>query len=390
MAQPIRRFAAALCLLTLPHVAFAQMPAQAKRPTTASDSAVRAAADPLTIEGRAQAFTLLTSLADEARGFHDETLRARVQAQAADAIWETDRERAKALFRRAWDAAEVADQENMRRREAARQTQGNGPRMAANLNRPNVRGEVLRLAAKHDRALGEELLARLDEAKKQEDNQLTSASASAPSAAQPSASPDAPQRPRRDPYATPPELARRLSLALDFLNDGDVERALQFADPALAAPYELAVEFLVNLREKNPAAADERYAALLTRTVGDPTTDANSVLLLSSYVLTPQMYMVVEPGGGLSTSQRRRDIRPPAEMPAALKQAFSRAAAQVLLRPLPQLDQDNSSSGRDGAYFVIARLLPFIEQNAPEAAANLRARLAALTPDVPAQQRSQM
>src|SRR5437868_6460870 len=212
MSKPACRFAVALCLSFLPLAAHAQT--KPKKPVATSDSSVRAA-DAVTVERRAQATTLLTSLADEARGFHDETLRARVQAQAADAIWETDKERAKALFRRAWDAAEVADQENMRRREAERQTQGNGPRMAANLNRPNVRGEVLRLAAKHDRALGEELLARLAEAKKQEDNQLTSASASAPSAAQPSASPDAPPPPRRDPYATPPELARRLSLAMD-------------------------------------------------------------------------------------------------------------------------------------------------------------------------------
>src|SRR5205085_3521229 len=389
MSEPARRFAVALCLLFLSLAAHAQTPNKPKKPTAATDSSVRAA-DPVTLERRAQATTLLTSLADEARGFHDETLRARVQAQAADAIWETDRERAKALFRRAWDAAEVADQENMRRREAERQTQGNGPRMAANLNRPNVRGEVLRLAAKHDRALGEELLARLDEAKKQEDNQLTSASASAPSAAQPSASPDAPQPPRRDPYATPPELARRLSLAMDFLNDGDVDRALQFADSALAKPYELAVEFLVNLREKNPQAGDERYVALLARTVVDPESDANSILLLSSYVLTPHMYMVVQSGGNLSTSQRRRDIVPPTDMSASVRQAFGRAAAQVLLRPLPPPDQDNTSAGRDGSYFVIARLLPFIEANAPELAADLRARLAALTPDVPPQQRNEM
>src|SRR5437868_14955205 len=212
MSKPACRFAVALCLSFLPLAAHAQT--KPKKPVATSDSSVRAA-DAVTVERRAQATTLLTSLADEARGFHDETLRARVQAQAADAIWETDRERAKALFRRAWDAAEAADQENLRRREAERQTQGNGPRMAANLNRPNVRGEVLRLAAKRDRALGEELLARLNEARKQEDSQLTSAAAAAPNAASaaPAETQQQPQRLRRDPYATPPGWARRLSLA---------------------------------------------------------------------------------------------------------------------------------------------------------------------------------
>ncbi len=390
MSQHARRFASALCLsVLLLSSAFAQTAnTKPKKTGTAKEAGARGAVDPLVAERRAQATALLTTLADEARGFHDETLRARVQAQAADALWDTDKERAMALFRRAWDAAEVADQENLRQRSA----QANGPRLATNLNRPNVRGEVLRLAAKRDRALGEELLAKLEGAKKQEDSQLTSAAAAAtPVAASPAATPDAPQARRGgDPYATPPELARRLELAMQFLNDGDTERALQFADAALARPYQLAIEFLVSLREKNPQAADERYVALLGRTVGDPEADANTVLLLSSYVMTPHLYMVVQAGGGISISQRRRDIRPPTDMPAAVRQAFSHAAAQILLRPLPQLDQDRSSSGRDGAYFVTARLLPFIEQNAPEIAADLRARLAALTPDVPVQQRSEM
>ncbi|HYY43069.1 MAG TPA: hypothetical protein VE775_10080 [Pyrinomonadaceae bacterium] len=387
MPQHVSRFAVALCLLSLSLTTHAQAPAKVKK-TPASDASSRAAADPLAAERRAQATSLLTSLADEARGFHDETLRARVQAQAADTLWTTDQERAKALFRRAWEAAEVADRENQRQRDTARRAQGNSPRLASGLNRPDMRREVLRLAAKRDRALGEELLARLEEAKKQEDANLTSAAASAGSSA--AASNAAPQPPGRDPYATPPEIARRLSLAMDFLNDGDTERAIQFADSALQKPYELAVEFLVMLREKNPEAADQRYTALLGRTVADPESDANSILLLASYVLTPHMYMVVQPGGNLSTSQRRRDIRPPADMPAAVRQAFGRAAVAVLMRPLPQSDQDRTTTGRDGAYFVIARLLPFIEQYAPERAADLRARLAALTPDVPAPERAEM
>jgi hypothetical protein len=383
MKKYARWFAFALCLFIWPRSGLAQTPAPVKTPTKARDASVRSAGDPLTIERRAQATALLSSLADEARGFHDEALRARVQAQAADALWESDQERGRALFRRAWDAAEAADQENMQRTNTELRTQ----RMAA--GRPNLRAEVLRLAAKRDRALGEGLLARLDATKKQENNQLTSAAASAPSSA--TAANDAPTaQPRRDPYATPPELERRLRLAMDFLSDGDVERALQFADPALVKPYESAVEFLVNLREKSPDAADQRYVALLMRAAADPDSDANTVLLLSSYVLTPHMYMVVEPGGSLSRSQRRRDITPPTDMPAPIKQAFSETAARILLRPLPPLDQDSSTSGRDGAYFVIARLLPYIEQNAPQAGADLRARLAALTPDVPAQQRSEM
>ncbi len=403
MSLHVRRLTAVLCLLSLSAHVHAQTPAKPKKSINTNDSSVRAAADPLAAERRMQATSLITALADEARGYRDETLRARVQAQSADALWETDQERAKTLFRRAWDAAEVADQENLRRRETARRTPNANGETATNLNRPNMRAEVLRLAARRDRALGEELLTKLEAAKKQEDEKLTGAAATAGNTGAAGSTgaagnteaggrttPDAQTPPRRDAYETPPELARRLSLAMEFLNDNDVERALQFAEPALARTTQMAVEFLVLLREKNPGMADERYVALLGRTVADAEADANTILLLSSYVLTPHLYMVVVPDGGTQISQRRRDIVPPTDMPAAVRQAFSRAAVAVLMRPLAPPDQDRTSAGRGGTYFVTARLLPFVEQNTPALAADLRARLAALTPDVPTAERAEM
>jgi hypothetical protein len=63
---------------------------------------------------RAVAISLVTTLADEARSFRDQTRRARVQARAADVLWEADPERSRELFRRAWDAAETADSETAR------------------------------------------------------------------------------------------------------------------------------------------------------------------------------------------------------------------------------------------------------------------------------------
>src|SRR5438445_35918 len=65
----------------------------------AGASAARAEADALAAQRRVQAVSLLTSLADEARDFRDETVRARAQARAADALWETDAQLARALFR---------------------------------------------------------------------------------------------------------------------------------------------------------------------------------------------------------------------------------------------------------------------------------------------------
>ncbi|HJR06828.1 MAG TPA: hypothetical protein VJ842_06195 [Pyrinomonadaceae bacterium] len=386
--------ATAVCLLSLlPHAAPAHAQtaaaAQPKKPVAATASKARAtgASDPLAAERRANAIALINTLADESRGFKDQTLRARVQVQAADALWETDKERARALFRRAWDSAEIADVENTRQRDQQNRDGGRG--LARGLNLPNMRGEVLRLAAKRERALGEEFLVKMEEARKRESSELNNASASvptgAPASANASASPTQPVR--RDPNEVPAEVARRLRLAMQFLEDSDVEHALEFADPVLNNVNPNSVEFLVLLREKSAPEADRRYTALLASTAADANSDAGDILLLSSYVLTPHLYMTIGEGGqGVSSSQRRRDITTP-DLPAALRLAFARAAAQVLLRPLPQEDQDRTATGRVGTYFVIMRLMPFFEQVIPDGVPALRARLAALTPDVPEQQR---
>ena len=393
MSRHLRFLLAAVCLMAVALPFNAQVANKNKKPAGGGgkDTASRAGAatDPLVAERRMTAVSLVNALADEARGFRDPNLKARVQAQAANALWETDRERAIALFRRAWDAAEAADQENQRRREAVRNTQGSGgPRLATNLNLPNMRGEVLRLAAKRDRALGEQFLGELEETRKQEDKDAAAAAAAAGTSTGTNATTAAGEggARRRDMLATPPEAARRLRLALQFLNDGEVERALQFAEPALGQPHQLTVEFLVVLREKDAAAADQRYVALLSRAAIDPSTDANTILMLSSYVLTPHLYMAFERGGGISSTQRRRDITRP-DLPAPVRSAFANVATQIFLRPVPPPDQDQTTTGREGLYFVIARLLPFIEQIDPNKGSALRAQMAALAPDLRARDR---
>ena len=385
--------ATAVCLLSLllqPAHAHAQTAAaQPKKAAAAPTTKARAAAgaaDPLAAERRANAIALVNTLADESRGFRDQTLRARVQMQAADALWETDKERARALFRRAWDSAEVADAENSRQRD--QQSRDGARQFSRGQNITNMRGEVLRLAAKRERALGEEFLGKMEESRKRESSELNNASASVPTGAPASAGATAaPQPTRRDPNEVQPEVARRLRLAMQFLEDSDVARALEFADPVLNSVNPGSVEFLVLLREKSAAEADRRYTAMLASVAADANSDAGDILLLSSYVLTPHLYMTIGEGGqGISSSQRRRDITTP-DLPAALRLAFARAAAQVLLRPLPPEDQDRTATGRVGTYFVITRLLPFFEQVIPDGVPALRARLAALTPDVPEQER---
>lgn len=304
---------------------------------------------------RAQARSLLISLASDARAFNDQTLRARSLARIADALWQVDAEQARLLFRKAWEAAEFADLESDRKlqEEIQRQKNKTGGGFAVSLP-PDLRREVLKLAARHDRVLGEEFLEKLKAQK------LEAANAAA-------------QQPGRLSEA----MSQRLGVARELVEAGEMERALQFADPALTVVGTESISFLSFLREKNATAADERYASLLAASANNPQSDANTVSLLSSYIFTPHLFIIFT-NNGVNTSQMSSKIVP-AEVSPELKNAFFQAAASILLRPLPPPGQDQTSSGIDGKYLVIKRLLPFFEQGAPaEMVESLRTHLNAM------------
>jgi hypothetical protein len=334
-------------------------------------SKTKAEADPLELQRRTVAVSLLTSLADEARSYQDQTLRARVQARAADALWNSDVDKARILFRRAWDSAAAADKEALQRYAEERERQSKergGGRFIQ--QPPELRSEVLRLAAKRDRDLAEEFFSQLTEDAKQ--------TASLP--ASNTADPILPATP--DPESPSAEITQRLRLARQLLEEGDIGRALQIADKALERVTTQGIFFLCALREKDQAAADQRFARMVTNTVTDPTSDAVGVSVLSSYVFTPFMYIIVRGNGQNHTSQEREPIVAPNISPD-LRLGFLRGATQILLRPLPPPDQDRTVAGRRGLYFVIARLLPLFDQFAPDLAPELRVQLASLASDVP-------
>src|SRR6266481_1901583 len=124
-------------LILLVRPASAQLPATPKAPlnnaASLDKSDAKAEADRIARERREQARSLLISLASDARSFRDQTLRARSLARIADALWDVDAEQGRTLFRRAWEAAETADQNH------GPYNLGEGPL--------NIRREVLKLAA---------------------------------------------------------------------------------------------------------------------------------------------------------------------------------------------------------------------------------------------------
>ena len=276
----------ALSLLIAVTVAQAQPQTEKKAAppakTTAAKSELSAEAELELKERRSKARALLVSLSSDARTFRDETLRARSLARIADALWQVDPEQGRLMFRKAWEAAEVADIESDKKvqEEIRIQKSRTGGGYVIN-DPPNVRREVLRLAARHDRTLGEEFLEKL---KIQKLEAATSAT----------------EKP--NPNNLSEAMNQRLSVARELIQNGDMERALQFAEPVLALVTMESMNFLTQLREKNATVADARYAALLASSTNNPQADANTVSLLASYIFTPHLYMIFS-GGSTSSSQ---------------------------------------------------------------------------------------
>jgi hypothetical protein len=331
----------------------------AQAPQKKVERAPRADADPLVAQRRAMAVSLLTSLADKARTFRDGTLRARAQARAADALWELDPEQSRTLFRRAWADADAADREIGRKRAEERKAQLAASGVSMQGNAPALRAEVLRLAGKRDRALGEEFLSQL---------------AQAAADAEPDAIPS--------PDGLTPAEGQRLSLALRLLEEGDTARALQFATPALGHVTCASMKFLTALREKDATAADNLFASMLVRASADPGSDANTVSLLSAYVFTPFTFFTAYKTAGTGMNSSGRDLPPP-DLAPALRASFMRSAAQILLRPTTPQEYDDTSAGRSGSYLIIRRLLPLFDRFAPDLTPALNARAALLLADVP-------
>lgn len=354
-----------LCLLMLPIPSLAQTVAEKILQAKAGEKEISQVSetDSLEAQRRTFAISLITSLADEARNYHDLALRPRVLARAADTLWDADRDTARLLFRRAWKSAEKGDAE-----EVTLKTKDSPPPMVTALLRMSgrdLRAEVLGLAARRDRALGEEFLTKLEEETTRElADSKTNAST----------------RNTADSWSVSEAMAKRLLLGRRLLDDGQVERALEFAAPALNQVNEKSIGFLSALRRKNPEAGDQRFAFLLARAEVDPSSDANTVSGLSSYAFTPGFYVTFNAEGSARWTPTDEPTAPP-NLPVALRNRFFQAAASILLRPLPSPDQDFTSSGRTGKYMVVKRLLPLFDQYAPDSAAALRAHLTALAGD---------
>lgn len=305
------------------------------------------------IRRRQDAVELLLTLAHDANRFDDQALRAVTQARVASILWKSNREKALDLYERAWDTAELLHKDRRRRADSEVPSQSPGVAFAP----ADVRTEIIDLAFESDPKVGEVFLEQL----------LT-----APSG------PGAPSTPGQSPLLDPTDgSAERLRIAGHYLQAGKIDTSVAIASPALLAVSINALAYLSKLRLKSPATADALYQDLLRRAAADSNTDANAILVLSTYVFSPNSFMLVGPSGHPYYSEGSNSTAP-AELPSALRDEFLASAAGVFLRAQSVEDFNRTSAGRAGTYVIITRLLPFYEQFAIGYAAQLKSRLVSL------------
>jgi hypothetical protein len=351
------------CLFALSLSALAQSESRSRIPMKAGEGEKSNFPEANSAESQRRAFavSLVTSLANDARSYTDLALRPRVLARAADAMWDANNVAARALFLRAWEAAEAGDADGARVN-----TKDTPPAMVIALRKMSgrdLRAEVLSLAARRDKALGEQFLAKLKSENERETSDTKNSGSS------------------RNAFSGSEASLKRLLVASKLLSDGQVDLAREFAAPALTEVNNASIGFLGELRAKDPAGADQIFALLLARTELDPAADANTISGLSSYAFTPGFYVIFWADGHHTWNQPDGPTIPP-NLPTALRDRFFQVAANVLLRPLPPPDQDFSSSGRVGRLQVITRLLPLFDLYAPDSATALRAQLSSSSQNI--------
>jgi hypothetical protein len=296
---------------------------------------------------RSKAVALLLEVAGEAKALEDSSQRATVLTLAASALWGADEPAARAAFARAWEAAVESDEAEFK--EAQEQERGGDlPERFT-----GTREAVLAAASRHDPRLADGWLGALADWLSRRRGE--EASAEGGDAGADIGPPDAFTRD-----------GQRLALASALLDEGEYAVAARVAAPAAQGGVGGAlVEFLLRLRAGAPEEADRLYLQLLASARARRDADANDVLILSSYVLTPRLLAAVNEDGSVGF----RPIGGPADPAAAgaalssrTREVFFDSAAAILLRA----SADSRTAGDVSAlYFAFGRLLPYFQSEAP-------------------------
>jgi hypothetical protein len=319
-----------------------------------------------------RAINLLNETADAARDLDDFLYRARLQALAAETLWPYDAPRARILFERAWEAATLADKEQQELDQTKAVEITDAPKVTVT----EARQEILSKIAAHDSSLTEKFLNELrsqDEGDEANSNQPSRATTS------------------RELSASN---LRRLALAYELLDRGANTQASQLISPLLnEGVTPTLMLFILHLREQDAAVGETLYHSLIEATQRNVQADSNSILLLSTPIVSPELLIFTDTRGGFQyrpvprLDPKQKGTPMPISLPT--RRAFYDVAASVLTRPLIAHDA-GSSNETTARYFAIERLMPFYEREAAQYLPQLSAARNTITNEIEASRRQQL
>jgi hypothetical protein len=288
-------------------------PAPQKSKTRATD------ADVLEQQARARAWDVLRSVGDDARGWKDTGASARVGAQVADLLWESDADAARVYLVRAWETAA--------RVEESKQTQ---TRYRNTSPRTEARQQVLLVARRRDRALAERWLGQMaDEAEAARDSQ-----------------------PRGAFDDRTPRSTVLLQMALSIAATSP-QSAADLANESLRDGVSFGFQnVLIAIQEKDFKLAASVFRNALARLQSAGLADPNEIYVLASYLYTPGRIVganTTEDRGSfpLAMSATTPTVKAAAQLdPTLVSEFLNAAAAAVLNSPLPAATANAQEAAR--------------------------------------------
>lgn len=288
---------------------------------------------------QALALDLLRSFSEAAKDIKDLPTRIRVQAQIADALWETEEPAARELFELAFRSINSIDNEN----------NSGLPQVMAELSQKfQLRSEILRLAALRDAELTEKLIKLVS------DDKATEAASSQP------------QNPEN------PDNASTLCLRLaSSLVDIDLPRAVVLTKKSVDFGLNqglAAVLFMI--RRKDPAIADDVALYALSSVRMSPIPSTMFINYLGPYVF-PRFGQGGSPADAATTSN------------PILTTQFLDLAYQAITQQDQELLSAFSFDQAVINYMTIRALVPYFDSYMPDRAARIRLELNQRTSRIP-------
>jgi tetratricopeptide (TPR) repeat protein len=290
-------------------------------------------------ERRKLSVSRVYTFAERARGFRSERAKIYALIRLGNLLWKEDSQYARKLFLQALDSLKSvkADVARNDASPVAKQIVSRG-------EYAYLRGTILSYMAKHDPVLAK----RLADAEMKDDTEAD-------------------------------RVTSNLSTAMNLISTSDdLPTAADFAQRSLEKGVPpLFIQFLFQLRRKEPKLANQLFIAALNRLAATPNVNGKDFMNLGAYLYTSpdgEEGIAVAPVGGMvvvNLTSERPDI------PPALTRAYMEAAAQILGRQVADPLQQK-------LYYVAAyQLIPKARSFAPDLLPPLAASLTSRSHDVP-------